>query len=64
MDVFYIPMQSNFENSPLMVFSKLSYIIEEFNLKNSPKMKFCFFHIEILYTILKSQKNSMYDGYI
>jgi len=46
MGVPYISMQSNLKNSPI-VFNKILCKTTKIDFKNSPKMEFCFFEIEI-----------------
>jgi len=47
MDVPYISMQSNLKNSWPIVFNKILYKTTKIDFKNSPKMDFFFFEIEI-----------------
>jgi len=47
MDVPYISMQSNLTNSSPTIFNKILCKTTKIDFKNSPKMEFCFFEIEI-----------------
>jgi len=49
MDVPYISMQSNFKKSSPIFSNKIFCKTIKIDLKNSPKMEFCFLEVEIWY---------------
>jgi len=63
MDNSNMYVQFNSKNSSMTTLSQLLCYIMKFNVKNSPKIEFCFFEVEIWYTWLGLYKNAMMQDF-